>query len=956
MTAPPRLPSLDQHMASLATDSPEPARHYNNGHNGLSEPSTSTPEAPPREETRSSSVPRPQRPAIAPTRSRTRSTSSSNFLHRLTSRNSVISVDSPSIAESDGSGLSGKPDRDALSKPRGKYKSGINWDSAILLPSHDSQAYLDQASPTQSPAEEMSSPLDDEEARQRLAAGSTSAARDYYRGLGTSAMVFPAQQRALIEASMRAAVSNRGAAAAGTSRHVSGGGHTNGQMGVNGYGNRPSQTPSPQMSFRTSPPPGPSHASTSAPMSGSRSQGLVPPMSRGGTSPHSLASSSDERVSGPRTASATPPPSQRGGERLTPISTTHDEEEAGPVSKSPAPSVKSGKQRRGFLGIGSKSTDKVYKAGKNGRAGSESSPQLASSEDGPPRRRFPNTRELDVVASELANEAAIEAYGMPTFGPHGSWGPSGSGSRTPVDRRGSGPGSNNAGIAPGAFNYVGSPYSSPSSNSSHSNGNGFQPFMPPFARPDGHASPTSSIHTSPISSTAHELAPSSRPAFSPKPSALSSISATQNDGLHNVPREMFIGIGDNAFPIVPSSAMTDSYAGSDASGFQSGSGTPRRPTTGPGAAISVGSALGPPSGGSRKGSVLSMSMHDPQAETQGLTKQVKSGKSTPWGSRAPSRSVTPKTSAKNLSELAKAQTAQLQARLSNLTGVNGGSSSSSSSTGLNGGGFLGRKISPEQVRAALPTPVVEESAIPFRTPVGEEVPGYPQPAEALPSAATNAAPVGRSTSSSSMHSKTSKKDKRRSFFTQFGNSKGASDLPISGSVAGIANGSSRSKSNGLATRSSSNSLAAPGMPPSLPSKTTLRRREPDAAGGPHANGSQSASASASPDSPNPNGTGKGSGTGSRTTSWNFLGRASSPSAGGRALNGPNRKASGEMRSASAAGGNGAGGGAAGAGGMAGGVGGGMKRLMNMFGSSAGGAGGRKSTEVSRAGTPVRAAI
>lgn len=900
MTAPPRLPSLDQHMASLATTSPEPARYYHDGH---SEPSPPSPTAE-RDQNRSNSVPRPQRPGIAPTR--TRSISSSNFLQRLTSRNSVISVDSPSIAESDGSGLSGKPDRDALSKPRGKYKSGINWDSAILLPSHDSQAYLDQASPLQSPAEEVSSPLDDEEARQRLAAGSTSAARDYYRGLGTSSMVFPAQQRALLEASMRAAVSSRGsaaaAAAAGTSRPGSGGAFAHGQMGVDGTAPRTSHSPSPQMSFRTSPPPGPSHASTSAPMSGSRSQGLVPPKPRAGASPHSFASSSEERVSGLRTTSTTPPPAQRGGERLTPISTTNDEEDAVPVSKSPAPSVKSGKQRRGFLGIGSKSTDKVYKAGKGGRRGSDSSPQLASSEDGPPRRRFPNTRELDIVASELANDAAIEAYGLPSFGPHGSWGPSasGSGSRTPVDRRGSGPTSNQMNsVASGPFNNfaaAGSPYSSPSSNSSHSNGNGFQPFMPPFARPDGYASPTSSIHTSPRSSTTHELAPSSRPAFSPKPSALSAVSTTQTDGLQNIPREMFIGIGDNAFPIVPPSAMTDSYPGSDGSGIQSGSGTPRRPTAGPGAANGAGSALSPPSGGSRKGSVLSMTMHDPQAELQGLTKQAKSARTTPWGSRAPSRSVTPKTSAKNLSELAKAQSAQLQARLSNLTGVNGGASSgSSSNTGLNGGGYLGRKVSPEQVRATLPTPVVEESAMPPRSPLAEATPEYPQPAEPLPSTATSAAPVGPSTSSSSLHSKASKKDKRKSFFNHFGGGGGSNK-----GAAGNANANGNGNGNGLTTKSSSNSLASPAraMPPSVPSKTTLSTGRPRT---PQANGSQ------------------------------------------RSVSGPNtssRKASGSAEQAGSGSGTGGGGG--------------MKRLMNMFGS----AGGRKSGDVanSRAGTPVKAAI
>ncbi|PWN95400.1 hypothetical protein FA09DRAFT_138752 [Tilletiopsis washingtonensis] len=53
---------------------------------------------------------------------------------------------------------------------------------------------------------------------------------------------------------------------------------------------------------------------------------------------------------------------------------------------------------------------------------------------------------------------------------------------------------------------------------------------------------------------------------------------------------------------------------------------------------------------SAKRAVLQMSMHNPETELQGLTKPPKSGKSTPFGggSRAPSRTVTPKTSVSQL--------------------------------------------------------------------------------------------------------------------------------------------------------------------------------------------------------------------------------------------------------------------------------------------------------------------
>jgi hypothetical protein len=80
---------------------------------------------------------------------------------------------------------------------------------------------------------------------------------------------------------------------------------------------------------------------------------------------------------------------------------------------------------------------------------------------------------------------------------------------------------------------------------------------------------------------------------------------------------------------------------------------------------SAGSATNP------KRSVLQMSMHNPDSELQGLTKPPKSSRSTPFGSRAPSKQVTPHASSGNLRD--KANSAVSPTLLSSELAKNGAS-------------------------------------------------------------------------------------------------------------------------------------------------------------------------------------------------------------------------------------------------------------------------------------------
>lgn len=534
--------------------------------------------------------------------------------------------------------LPGKIDRDALSRARGKYKSSVNLDMGLMLNIEDQDAFMQSTAYDQSASAQESS-ADEAVRKELLASGGTAAAKAYYQGqgLGYGTSIFPEERIAAAEAYRSAAmhaqqqemlkrqIANPALTGA---RHPPSAANNPAFLAVNSRKNGSARG---------------STSSTSALSSGSSS--LSPHPARA-----SLGAAFEQasRDSSPAAVSTTDKPGQSNS-ALTTDSISSEGHATNTADKSPAPSIKS--KRRTFLGLTSKSTDKVDKVGKKSRRASSVSVNAGADEstdgDGTVRRRrYPNTRELNVLAAQLANEAAVEKQ-MEQWGAYSPSDPYGgglsgapSGSRTPADRNGGSAG----------------PSTSLSSQSLSSMPGAFQPFTPPFANEArSRDSPASSAGPSSPRMNGVELptaASFARHNYSKNASA--SPSVTQKANISSMPSEMLTGLGHGPYPFVAQDPMAGS--GDLHSASVSGDVTPmngRRASTG----LSPGVASG---NGSRKTSVLSMTMHDPEAEMQGLTKLPKSGKSTPWGSRAqsrapsraPSRAVSPRTSGTNLRESA----------------------------------------------------------------------------------------------------------------------------------------------------------------------------------------------------------------------------------------------------------------------------------------------------------------
>lgn len=593
----------------------------------------------------SPSSPNGSSPSKRPSMRNRARTNSSKILSRLTSRGSVDLKTSPPGSPSSEAG--NKIDMAALSRAKGKYKSGINWDTSnLILPSGEIEPFMEVADVSGSPTQEkdFSLPQGNDE---MLAAGGTAAAKAYYNSMNVSFAntMFPAQQRAAVDAQQRAAAESavsRNFIPIEHYRRRNASGSTHGSQSsrhmpslntavhaiANGSHNSSPVTPSGQIPAQSSGPPsawrGPIPAPTaiSLPSTEENQQCVV-------EQPSTNSAGSTNDASRPTSA----------GKQA--------EEQTTDTSKSPASSIRS--KRRTFLGLTSKSTDRVDRFGgkKSRRSSIASVPDVqdTSADAGTAgrRRRYQDTRELNLLAAELAREAAIEALGTPQTGyPAWSQTPSASGSRTPADRRAS---SNSNG---GGLGLQGvSPSASPiQGNLGPSSQNGFQPLAPPFARDSRNHTPVSSNPGSPRSSQLPLDQPGGQ--NHTKNAAKGNVgSSPALNKTSNIPNEMLAGISDGPYPM-----HLPELSGSD--GLSSGATTPRRSRIG---STSGAATDGRQTGSSAKKSVLSMSMHDPETEMQGLTKLPKSGKSTPFGSRAPSRNVTPKNSFTRLNELAKQQAA-----------------------------------------------------------------------------------------------------------------------------------------------------------------------------------------------------------------------------------------------------------------------------------------------------------
>ncbi|CAO1632551.1 unnamed protein product [Jaminaea pallidilutea] len=630
-----------------------------------------------------------KRPGMA---NRTR-TNSNKFLQRLTSRNSIFDdgEDSQSSAYGDqpgspGSPREGKIDMAALSKRRGKYKSGINWDSAqFARPMSESiEPYMEMGNADSEALEEEM-----DETQMMLNSGSTAAAKAYYSSLNSTYTntMFPAQQRAAMDAHQRAAAAE---AAAARLAYL------------------PAQAPyEPQQQTTAGSPQSSGSSQSVKNNSGDLLSSLQTAAQNLSAGPSSQPPLQGVRSNPGLNTSQEPLPVGDRGAQLSddaavPVnaktkSNSLDVSDRQATSPSNA-SVHS--KRRTFLGLGSKSTDKVYKIGKKSRRSSLTSTQEdptseGDAEPGSRRRRFQDTRELNLLAAELARDAAIEALGQPQPG-YAAWSqtPSMSGSRTPADRRlpsqnGATPAVPNLPQAQAPVSQLSPPPSANASTTSVPN-----TFVPPFARDQWRAgSPAGSSPGSPRSLTADNLPGTLTPQHR-KPSSLTP-SITQDAQVKGLPHDMLTGLGDGPYPMV--TAPTDEEGGPP-SGYQSGYSTPRRSRVGSASGPSASSVSGPKRG------VLSMKLHDPETESQGLIAKPKSARSTPFGSRAPSRNVTPKSSMTKLSDTLPAPSQTREQTSSSSPSVGGFFASRRRSQGE------GENSAPTApAMAPLPTPVMEVS-------------------------------------------------------------------------------------------------------------------------------------------------------------------------------------------------------------------------------------------------------
>lgn len=249
--------------------------------------------------------------------------------------------------------------------------------------------------------------------------------------------------------------------------------------------------------------------------------------------------------------------------------------------------------------------------------------QSGTATPGARRRRFVDTRDIDLLIRELAAEAIAEQVPQPPFARA-----SRSGSSSPLRHKG----------ANASFN-------DPRRRS-------FPSILEDAPMHEPHLqsmSPLSTVDKETFDSTDWDAESTNAPVTS-LPATPRMLS--DDPAMSSVPIEMFTGLGGSPYPsLAQSTALEpiDSFGnsvGHETSSIETSSinqsMTTRRPSQ---SASSQSSARRP---------VLTMTMNDPEAELQGLTRPPKSKKSTPFasraGSRAGSRAVSPRASYSNLKQ------------------------------------------------------------------------------------------------------------------------------------------------------------------------------------------------------------------------------------------------------------------------------------------------------------------
>ncbi|PWN34720.1 uncharacterized protein FA14DRAFT_160206 [Meira miltonrushii] len=587
---------------------------------------------------------------------RKRSGSGAGVLARLTSRNSFIGLDRILSNQSAGqsstteteSSTKPKIDKAALTRSKSKYKSGVNWDNPDFV---NAEEPFEASS---SPLEERKmdffvEPTEDADQQALASAGGTKAALAQSRAsaIGVGAAFFPAAQRAAEQVSQATQLA---AMQSSAPRQF-------GSRTPRGQDSRSPESLSPVHSTNHG------EISSSSRISADGQKYTTEQAQR-------ILQSARDAVVMSNAAVMRSPPTQNG-----------QSVESAPVPEKPtedSPQVKEDvaankkKARKSFMGFGMGKDKKAKEAKSNtskkglektssttnltaaeqgaalasvkSESGSDTSPKQEGSNSPDSanatagrRRRFNDTRELNLVASQLAAEALLP--------------PSADHSRH----------ASMIGVLSqnGGHQYDVSNGSLPPASSSSAAG--FSMPQPAFAS----EARTTSYNGSPISGSPRtqptDISRYEQPraAFARSTHSTSSLpgspSLTQSAKLSGLPSDMLTGLNDGPYPHLPPRTydLSDPF------------GVPMMPSEFDIPSINLGGrnslpntaapyrTRGMSSGSAGRRSVLQMSMHNPDQEMQGLTKKPKSGKNTPFGSRAPSRQATPKSSKTNLREAAK---------------------------------------------------------------------------------------------------------------------------------------------------------------------------------------------------------------------------------------------------------------------------------------------------------------
>lgn len=275
------------------------------------------------------------------------------------------------------------------------------------------------------------------------------------------------------------------------------------------------------------------------------------------------------------------------------------------------------------------------------------------------RRRYADTRDLDLLARELAAEAIAEQLQQQQFQPPFAR-PSRSGSSSPLRSKAA------AFNDPRRRSFPSILEDSPLQDDS----------IIPVSPASGALKPMTPLSPSSRSNPRNRASDAKSKAGIGSPSTASGLPADPTNGL--VPQEMFLGLGGSPYPSLPPGATRAGVSSLDnldpfgipltqeSSPFDATTAyanktsvyhTPNQVAVSRSLSGASTWSAAQTSPSAKRRPVLTMTMNDPQAELQGLTKPPKeNGKRlTPFGSRAGSRAPSPSPSFTNLKKEAAAQ-------------------------------------------------------------------------------------------------------------------------------------------------------------------------------------------------------------------------------------------------------------------------------------------------------------